>query len=210
MYQKIVQLDNSDQIMVEWENDVSNMTIQKDGVLLGSFKDKEEARLGRRFRLPEGREFTVIYSQFGLEVWQNGVELVSGGKSNYVDGFEDATKWLFWLGVARLIFAPILYFTNIQTSEIDAWTAALGNGITGGIFLGLGLWAKNTGSKMPFWIGIVFAGLQMALILLSGAFLGIIILGILIYYLYKGTQADAPIPKRKANFSANAPLDSDL
>jgi len=25
MYQKIVQLDNSDQIMVEWENDVSNM-----------------------------------------------------------------------------------------------------------------------------------------------------------------------------------------
>jgi hypothetical protein len=210
MYHKIVQLDNSDQIIVEWENDVSNMTIQKDGTLIGTFIDKEDAKLGRRFTLPDGCEFTVVYSQFGLEVWQNGVELVSGGKSSYADGFGYAAKWLFWLGIARLIFAPILFFTKIRTSEIDAWAAALGNGVSGGIFLGLGLWAKKTGSKMPFWIGIVFAGLQIVLILLSGEFLGIILLGVLIYYLYQGIQADAPIRKRKPSHSANAPLDSDL
>jgi len=207
MYQKTVTLDNSDLLLIEWGENLSNMTVKKDGEIIGAFNDKDELKQGRSFLLPDRRLVTVVYTDYGLEVWQNGVELVSGGKSGYVDGFNSAIKGLNWVGGAQLVFAPILFFI---TPEELRWANSIGLVVAGGILLGLGYWAKKTGNKTPFWIAIGFCVLNILITIASGSASGIIISAILIYYLYRGTKSDAPAPARKPFSDPNAPLDSDL
>jgi len=207
MYQKTVTLDNSDLLLIEWGENLSNMTVKKDGEVIGTFNNKDELKQGRSFSLPDRRQVTVVYTEYGLEVWQNGKELVSGAKSGYVDGFASAVKGLNWVGGAQLVFAPILFFIS---SEELRWANAIGLVVAGGILLGLGYWAKQTGNKMPFWIGIGFCVLNILITIASGSASGIIISAILMYYLYRGTKSDAPEPLRKQFSDPNAPLDSDL
>ncbi len=207
MHQQTVTIGPFDLLELEWEEDFMNMTIKRDGSVIGSFVDKDELKLGRRFSLPDQRQITVIYTEFGLEVWLNGVELVSGGKSGSVEGFANAVKGLTWVGVAQLVFALFLFFIDTDKSRL---AATIGLVIAGSLLLGLAFWAKQTGSKIPFWIGIVFCALNILVTIASGSASGILITGVLLYYLYKGTKSEAPIPKRKQFNDPNAPLDSNL
>ncbi len=77
MYQKTVTLDNADLVLIEWGENLSNMTIKKNGEVIGTFNNKDELKQGRSFSLPDRRQITVVYTDYGLEVWQDGKELVS-------------------------------------------------------------------------------------------------------------------------------------
>lgn len=214
MYQKTVTLQNGALLDFEWEEGLANMTLKKDGAVVGAFNNSDELRQGRRFTLPDGQQVTVVYTEFGLEVWQNGEELVSGGTSASVEGFDSAVKGLLWLGGAQLVLAPVAYFLRSSSvfngAESSSLEAAIGLIIAGGSLLGLGFWARQTGSKTPFWIGIVLGVLNIYLTISSGGRGGLFITAVLIYYLYMGTRSESPRPKRKPFSGTNAPLDSDL
>jgi len=207
MYQKTVTLQNETLLEFDWEEGLANMTLKKDGEVVGSFTNPDEVRQGRRFNLPDGQQVTVVYTEFGLEVWQNGEELVSGGTSASVEGFDSAVKGLLWLGGAQLVISPIAYFVRSEDIRLEAAISLI---IAGGSLLGLGLWARQTGSKTPFWIGIVLGVLNIFLTISSGGRGGLFVTAVLIYYLYMGTRSEAPRPKRKPFSGPNAPLDSDL
>jgi len=210
MYQKAVILSNSELIVILWDENLSNMTIKKDGVVIGAFNNSDEVRQGRRFVLPDRTEITVVYTEFGLEVWQNGKELVSGGKSGNVEGFGMAIKGLNWVGGAQLVLAPILYLISLTNNPEEALGVAVSLAFMGGLFIGLGYWASKTGSKIPFWIGFGLCLLNIILTIGSGSGSGIIITGILAYYLYKGIRSESPLSIRKDFSDPNAPLDSNL
>lgn len=206
MNQKIVTLSPGETLVIEWAQNWSNLSIRQNGALIGTVQDKLELKGGRTFSLPDGRKITVLVSDYGLEVWHNGVELVSGTQSGSVDGFGSAFKALISVGTIQLVLSVVF---------LGKWNAAgllmsvLGAS-AGGILIGLGLWARNSGSKAPFWIGIVLCVVNIILALASGTLAGILITGILLYYLYRGTQSAPPQPTRKKVIDPNAPLDSDL
>ena len=208
MHQKTVILANFESILVEWAEDLSYLSIKKDGVLVGTISDKDALKQGRSFTLSDGQKITVVYTEFGLEVWQNGEELVSGGKSKSVEDFGNAVSWLMWVGGIQLAFAPISYFTN--SGDLERLANIGGLVIAGGVLLVLGLWAKMSGSKTPFWIGIVLCAINILLTLIGGRFGGILISGFMLYRLYKGTQSEPPKPERKSFVDPNAPLDSEF
>lgn len=210
MYQKTVTLDNSDRLLVEWESGISNMTIKKDGEIIGSFKDIDEAKQGRRFLLPDHRQITVVYTEYGLEVWQDGKEMVSGGKSGSVNGFARAVRWLNGVGIAQFVVAPLLYLVSREEAPEKALSVAIAMCLIGAFLLGLSFWAKTTGSKTPFWVGLAFCVLNIIVTLGAGSGAGLIITGAMAYYLYKGTQAEVPEMPRKILSDPNAPLDADL
>jgi hypothetical protein len=207
MNQKTVTLPNGEKLVFEWADDLSNLIILKDDEVIGRIKEEEAFRLGRSFVLPDRQQITVIYTEFGLEVWQNGQELVSGATSGSVEAFGQAVSWLQWIGIIQLILTPIRYFANQNTTGIIEAVMTL---LIGGFLIGLSLWAKRTGSKTPFWIGIGFGVLNIVLTIMAGSVAGILVMSIMIYYLYKGTKAESPRFERKPFMDPNAPLDSDL
>lgn len=207
MNQKTVTLANKALLTIEWGENLSDMVLKMNGEQTGSFNNADEVRQGRSFLLPDQQQVTIVYTEYGLEVWQNGIELVSGGKSGSVAGFGRAVKGLFWVGGAQLVIAPILYFIG---SNDEGLAIAIGLIIAGGTLIGLGFWARQTGSKIPFWIAIGLCSLNILVTIASGSASGILITGILIYYLYQGTKSDPPEQVRKKYADPNAPLDSDL
>jgi len=207
MYKKTLLLDHSDPITLEWGENYANLTIKMGEVLIGSVKDKAELKLARRFILPDQRQIIVVYTEFGLELWYNGVELFSKSKSGSTDSFSNAVKTLLWFGVFQLLVVPVMYFVMEGEERVLAlWDRAL----IGGLLLGLGFWAKIAGKKTPFIIGIGFAALNIILTLAAGSAAGILVSGILIYYLVLGVKGDAPMKVAKQNLDPNAPLDSNL
>lgn len=208
MYQKILHLDNAnDPISLEWGDDYSYLTIRKDGVLIGSFADKAELKLGRRFNLPDQRQIIVVYTELGLELWYNGVELFSKTKSGSTDTFSNAVKMLIWLGGVQLVFIPVLYFIYEVEEKALFFSERI---FMAALLLGLGFWAKKTGNKTPFKIAIGFAALNIILTLASGSLSGVPFSGLLIYYMVLGVKGDAPTMPRKQNLDPNTPLDSNL
>jgi len=207
MYKKTLLLDHSDPITLEWGENYANLTIKMGEVLIGSVKDKAELKLARRFILPDQRQIIVVYTEFGLELWYNGVELFSKSKSGSTDSFSNAVKTLLWFGVFQLLVVPVMYFVMEGEERVLAlWDRAL----IGGLLLGLGFWAKIAGNKTPFIIGIGFAALNIILTLAAGGAAGILVSGLLIYYLVLGVKGNAPMKVAKQNLDPNAPLDSNL
>lgn len=207
MNQKIITLGNASQVQISWETDLSNLTIEKDGVIVGVIDDRDVLKQGKSFILPDQQQITVVYTQYGLEVWQNGKELVSNAQSKSVEGFARAVSWLKWVGGIQFVFAPILYLIRDDETRIFEAGAMV---FIGSLLLGLGFWAEKTGSKVPFWIGIVFCVGNIVLTIAGGSIAGIFITSFMLYYLFQGTKAEAPERVRRIFTDPNAPLDSGL
>jgi hypothetical protein len=203
MYQKAVTISPGETLVISWEQNWSNLSIHKQGVLIGSVKEKADLKVGRQFSLPDGRIFMVLVSDYGLEVWHNGVELVSGTQTGAVDGFGSAFKALISVGSIQLT-GSIIFMSG------TGFAGGVFLSIIGGILIGLGLWARNSGSKSPFWIGIALCLLNILLDILAASIFGLVLSGILLYYLYRGTKSVPPQPTVKKSINENTPLDSDL
>lgn len=206
MNQKIVTLSPDKRLVVEWGLNWSNLTIHQDGVLIGSVADQAALKAGRNFILPGGEKIMVLVSGYGLEIWHDGKELVSGTYSGSVDGFGSAFKMLISIGTLQLIIAAFYLFMMNKGGLITSVLVAM----LGGMLIGLGLWARDSGSKTPFWIGIGLCVVNIILCIVSFTVGGLLISGILLYYLYRGTQSAPLQPTFKKELNENRPLDSDL
>lgn len=206
MNQKTIMLGPGQTLVVEWDKNWSNLSVRNNGVLIGRVADKVELKGGRDFLLPDGGVIKVLVSDYGLELWHNGVELVSGTKSGEKDHFGSAFKALISVGTLQLVFAVLSLFSLNTFGLFSAVIIAT----IGGILIGLGLWARDSGNKSPFWIGIVLCLINIVFSLLAVSIVGLLITGVLLYYLYRGTQSVPPQPTRKKSLDMNAPLDSDL
>ncbi len=207
MNQKIITLANSSEIQVSLATDLSHLTIEKDGEIVGVIENRDELKQGKSFRLPDQQQITVIYTQYGLEVWQNGKELVSNAQSKSVEGFARAVSWLKWVGGIQLGLSPILYLIKEDETRVFEAGALVFIGL---LLLGLGFWAEKTGSKVPFWIGIVFCVVNIVLTISSGSIAGIFVTSFMLYYLFQGTKAEAPNQRPQIFSDPNAPLDSEF
>lgn len=211
MYYKTFFMAESPPIMVSWDKRYTDVSIQQGAVLLGKFASLLEAEQGKTFVLPDGRSIRAVFERRMPCVWHDDKKLEADSAAiTPNDGFFAAVKGLIWLGSAHLFFALVVGFKHWNMSTLQLGDTTMRLIISGVILLILGFWAKMTGSKTPFWIGIAFFALNMALILFAQSYSGLIISAVLIYYLYKGTQAEAPVPARKPFSDQNTPLDSDL
>lgn len=211
MYQKSFFLDNSPPITVSWDTRYDDISIQQGANVLGKFASLQEAEQGKTFVLPDGRSIRAVFERRMPYIWHENKKI--DGDSSAItptDGYFAAVKGLLWLGAAHFFFALIVGFRHLGMSTLSLGDTALRLIISGIILLALGFWAKMTGSKTPFWIGIAFFALNIAFILYAQTYSGLIISAVLIYYLFKGTQAEAPIPARQPFSNQNTPLDSDL
>jgi hypothetical protein len=203
MQQMTVSLNATENLVVEWGSNWSNLSIRQNGQLIGSVQDPQDLKTGRRFSLPDGREILVIVQKKELEIWHDGKELVSGLQSGQKDDFKLAHQALIGIGILQLVIGLVVLLIN-SSSEL-----VIGEAIVGSLFIGLGFWARMTGSKIPYWIGMVFCALNIVATVIMGSMAGILLLGILIYYLYKGTQADPRFSKIRKSGSDD-PLDAGL
>ena len=211
MYYQTFLLEDSPPITVSWDTRYNDISIQHGSDLLGKFRSLQEAELGQVFVLPDGRSIRAVFERRRPSIW-HGDQKIAGDPSAITptDGFYAAVKGLIWLGAANLFFAIVLGVQHRSMSILQLGDTTLRLIVVGVLMLTLGFWAKMTGSKTPFWIGIAFFLLNMAFILFTQSYSGLIVSAVLIYYLYKGTQSEAPILARKPFSSRNAPLDSDL
>ena len=204
MYQKTVILSSGDKLVVELDQSWSNLSIFKDGLLVGSIQDKTALKAGQTIVLPDGRAIKVLVTDYSLEVWHEGKELVTGQKNSTIDGFGNAIKSLFAAGLLQIIMGLLLLFSGNLIGVISG----IGSAIIGGILIALGVWERQTGSKSPFWIGIVLCAINIIICLVSGVIGGLMLPSILFGFLYQGTKYEQRQPK--VILDEDAPLDSGL
>lgn len=204
MYQKTVKLENADLLVLEWAENLSNLIIKKEGAIIGSMNSKDELKQGRRFAVPGGQYITVVYSEHGLEVWQNGKELLSGSKSGDTNGAAAAFGGMVLIGVVQAIFGVFAYLALKEQNLLGAVLF----GSPGFVLLGMALWSKLSTNKTPYIIAIVVCVLD--LVFLWHNLFGVILLGGLIYYLTLAIKAEVPQPAKLMFSDPDAPLDSNL
>ena len=215
MFQKSISLSGkSDSLIIDWGHDWSNLSIRQKGRLVGSFETKEELELGHRFRLDNGQEILVILRDTGLEVWHQGKDLVSGTASGQVALFDRSINVLILVGLIQLGAVPPLIFA------VEG--VGLGLSIAGGVaamavVVGLSFWAKRTGDKTPFWVGIGFCVLDLGLLRFSIPNdlwqISVSIVGTCIALaklLYQGILSAPPAITQRRDWGRDAPLDSDM
>lgn len=202
MYQKTINLSPTETLSIEWERKYTNLNIRKNGALIGSIQDPNELKTGRRFSLPEGGEIMVLVTNNGLELWHNGKELVSGLTSGKADDYGMAYKALAIFGSLQLV---IVVLVLLLSHDINPWIM-IGVSVSGPVLIGLSAWAWRSGSKVPFQIAMVVCVLNIVLPLLSIR----LIWGVLIYYLYKGTQAEPLHIAPTKQVDMDGPLDSGI
>ncbi|MCY7327887.1 MAG: hypothetical protein LH618_05015, partial [Saprospiraceae bacterium] len=95
MYKQMINLAPGETLQLDWDKNYANFSIYLNGQPVGSFPDKSSLKLGHRFNLPgDGqRQITVILAEQGLQVWYNGIDIVSGMKSGDSDHFDNAAKY---------------------------------------------------------------------------------------------------------------------
>ena len=124
MNQKIVTLKPGQTLVVEWAQNWSNLSIHKDGILIGSVAEKADLKVGRRFVLPGGGEIMIMLANHGLELWHENKELVSGMRNGEVDGFARAYKALYFAGSMELVLTLFSLMKNrisrISYFKLDA------------------------------------------------------------------------------------------
>ncbi|HNE29949.1 MAG: hypothetical protein U0U46_05405 [Saprospiraceae bacterium] len=204
MKQLRIPLDGGAALNLQWGRRWANLHAYYNNQLLGSFGDREDLKIGKKFELPNGEPLMILLREDNLEVWYRGADLVSNTVSGATDYFQRAVSALQVVGFIQIFVAPILL---LNLSEGFSRVITAGIVITGLTLLGMSYWAKRTGNKTPFWIGIAFC---IPAFLLWSSLSSAIIHGILVVFLYKGTQATPPLTTRQEELSEDAPLDQNI
>jgi peptidoglycan/LPS O-acetylase OafA/YrhL len=122
------------------------------------------------------------------------------------DGFGHAFKALFFIGSVQVLMAVLFLFSNQEKAVL----ASLLTAVAGGVLIGLGIWAKYSGKKVPFWIGIALCLGYIVIMVVTGALGGIIATAILLFFLVRGTRFEPLKPAGNNYQDEDAPLDSDM
>jgi hypothetical protein len=184
MFQRKIQLSESELLTLRWDKAWTSLLIKFNNTEVGSFADKSSLEAGKWVQLPNGKQLLVRLVKQELEIWDGSNELVSGLRSGESDHFANAWKALIPYGVVFLLAGISRIFTSDWVS-IGVIFLTIGS-----FYIGLALWARKKIDKIPLYIALVLNGLLCLVSLASGGLLLIVaILGILVYYLYKGVSA---------------------
>lgn len=209
MYKQTVNLAPGEMLQLDWGKNYRDFSVYLNGQLLASVPDKATLKLGRNFSLPDGRQFTVLFSQHGLECWHNGTDLLSGLPSGFVDHYGIAVKFLFGYAILQLVFGGVAV-AALATFGEEAWMVVLGVGIEALLFIGLGFWAKKTGAKAPLVIALIILAFEVISQVPGGVSFGIIILVIVIYTLVQGLRSGSVHKPAAPRPEQDGPLDAGM
>jgi len=204
MKQLRIPLDGGTSLSLQWGRRWSNFQVYYQNGLLGSFSDREELKIGKKFTLPNAEPVMIVLREDNLEVWYRGADLVSHTASGEIDHFQRAVHALQVVGFIHIVVAPVVLYNLTNNFK---WSVLAGLACAGMTMLGLSYWAKRTGNKTPFWIGLA---LCIPSYLLWSSAASAILHGMLVLFLYKGTQAKPPLTVQQEDVEEGAPLDQNL
>jgi hypothetical protein len=190
MLQRKIQLSESELLTLRWDKAWTSLLIKFNNTDVGSFADKSSLETGKWILLPNGKQLLVRLVKQELEIWDGSNELVSGLKSGESDHFANAWKALIPYGVFFTLMGIVIIFTNDNGSDREENLVIFSIIVIVGLaYIGLALWARKKLDKTPLYIALGINGLFFLGGLVSGGLLPMAILGVLIYYLYKGVAA---------------------
>jgi hypothetical protein len=208
MYQQIVTLQDTDTLVLEWEEYWHDLTVKKDGKLLATLSDKATLSSGRQVILPDGKSILVVLTKNGLEVWYEGRELVSNLKTGKTDHYGIAFKAMVFVGAMNLLGGFIQLGGVLKTPFKLA--ACVGLLAIGAILVAIGTWWRYRGDKAPLWVGLILIVINLPLSIYLPNYLTAITSFYLLHNMYLGLQAQPYQPRHKKIIQENSPLDSDL
>lgn len=190
MLQQKIKLSESELLTLRWDKSWASLLIKFNNAEVGSFADKASLETGKWILLPNGKQLLVRLVKKELEIWDGSNELVSGLRSGESDHFANAWKALIPYGVLFTLMGIVAIFTtdNESDKEVNLIIFSIIT-IVGLAYIGLALWARKKLDKTPLYIALGINGLFFLGGLVSGGLLPMAILGVLIYYLYKGVSA---------------------
>lgn len=207
MFQRKIQLTETELLTIRWQKDWASLTIKLNTREIGSFSDKTSLEMGKWLQLSEGRTLLVRLVKNELEIWDGNNELVSGLKSGATDYFPIAWKALMGYGIFFLVAIALV-------SIFQDWVIALPVLLLSLFFgfgnLSLALWARAKKDILPLKIGLVLNGLLFVSAILTSGLLAGAFVGVVVYYIYKGI-ASGPIMTSDVEYIAHGNvLDADI
>lgn len=213
MYKQTVSIAPGELLQLDWGRNYQDFYLYFNGEPIGFFEDKAELKLGKRFDLPgEGhRQVMVLLADQGLEVWYNGVDLVSGVRSGSVDLYGRAVNYMLAAGIIILIIACIATWITLSQNSFT-WKVPVVFAI-GLSFLAQVYYAKKTAGTTPLKIGIGLVAFTFAYMIGIGVtpgIWGIVILAGMIGGLIRGIK-QGPLRKPSVlEFDEKSPLDEGI
>ena len=207
MYRKIITLDDEKTLVIEWQESWKNLVLKMENNILGSVDTKEELKAGRTFRLPNGKSCMVVLSDNGLEVWYEGVEMVSGTKSGSTDFFGSSFRAMMTVGTVNLVLGNFLRMAGDTPEHLNYCAALISFGFA---LLVLGIYTRKKNTKSTFILGFIFGGLSLAVSILLTSYIGSGAALYLIVTLTMGFKSKEYQPTTKISIDQNEPLDSSL
>jgi hypothetical protein len=204
MYRKIVKLRSGETLVIEWQESWRHLVVKMDNQVLGNVETWEELKAGRRFQLPNGKPIMVLVSDYGLEVWHEGVEVVSGTKSGATDFFGSAFRALMSVGAIDMALGLI---NLVAESSFLRYILCLALFVTGLAMFVLGIFTKKNTAKSNFILGFVFGGLSIILSIFLVNYIGLAAAIYLIAALIKGMKAQEYQPTIKVSIDEEDPID---
>jgi hypothetical protein len=190
MFQRKIQLSESELLTLRWDKAWTSLLIKFNNTDVGSFADKSSLEAGKWVQLPNGKQLLVRLVKQELEIWDGSNELVSGLRSGESDHFANAWKALIPYGIFFTLMGIIVIFIDNNESDREENFVIFSVVVIIGLaYIGLALWARKKLDKTPLYIALVVNGILFLGGLVSGGLLPMAILGVLIYYLYKGVSA---------------------
>lgn len=208
MFQRKVQISESELFLIRWYKDWSNLSIKLNTTEIGSFPDKAALEMGKWLPLPNGKTVLVRLVKNELEIWDGNNELVSGLKSGESDYFTTAWKGLIAYGILFIILSSTTIYFNDYDIGGGAFSLFSILGLIGLIYIALALWARKKQDKIAYYIAASINGLLCLMTPLFGGLLLTAVLGVLAYYLYKGIKA-RPLVASETQYFPNEDLLDD-
>jgi hypothetical protein len=194
-------------LTIRWQKDWASLTVKLNNREIGAFSSKNDLETGKWLQLSEGRTLLVRVVKNELEIWDGNNELVSGLKSGATDYFPIAWKALMGYGI---FFLAAMALVSIFQDWVIALPVLYLSLFIGFGNLSLALWARAKKDTVPLKIGLVLNGLLFVGMLLTGSFMPAAIIGVVVYYIYKGIVA-GPIMTSDVEYMAHGDvLDADI
>ena len=207
MFQRKIQLTDSEILTVVWNNEWSNLTVKYNGSDTYTFNDKTSLETGAWLTLPNNKPLLVRLIKKDLEIWDGNRELVSGLGNGESDHLKSAQKALMAYGVLFVFFGLLTVSINDFEINLGIYSSISAIGLA---YIFLSLWAMKKRAKTPIQIALGVHVISCILLRLSGGIFSLAIMGVLAYYLYKGVSAKPLVTSEIQELKDNNLLDDGI
>jgi hypothetical protein len=207
MFKQDIQISDSERITLSWEGGWTHLSMKFNAVEVADFTDKATLEMGKWVNLPNGKTVLVRLMQDEIEIWDGQNDLVSGLKSGQTDNFKNAWKALAAYGTVFALMGLVMGSFDEGNKE---WRIFLGISVLGFLYDILATWAYKKQDKLPLIIALIVHGLISVLVLISGSIIPAVLMGILVFSLYKGVKSEQVMTSKIEQLHDDNLLDSGL